>query len=343
MCQVSGERRFSGRRRRLTNQPVKHMSHDFEIKPATRGVIIPLIGLYGPSGCGKTRSGLMFARGLVGPSGRIVLICTENKRGHIFADVIPGSYRVIDLTPPFSPLRYAEAIEAAEAQADVVMVDSMSHSHDGEGGVLDMHEAELDRMAGNDWKRRDACSQAAWIKPKMQAKRLVQRIQRSGRPVICCLRAHEKTRILKKDNKTVIEKDDFTTPIMDPKFIFEMLFNLELCANQEGDGGFVYGVRKISHEDVRALLPKCGERISISHGEALARWCSGHGGTTKAEQPSDLDALKKSLWTRVTKICNTKDLTKVQQHMWDECLMPPDRSLDKLTVEEITAILAKLP
>jgi carbamoylphosphate synthase large subunit len=43
--------------------------------------------------------------------------------------------------------RYAEAIEAAdEAGYPVIVVDSASHEHAGDGGLLDMQEAEFERM-----------------------------------------------------------------------------------------------------------------------------------------------------------------------------------------------------
>ena len=31
-------------------------------------------------------------------------------------------------------------------------------------------------MAGDDWKKREACKMAAWIKPKMAHKQMVQRL-----------------------------------------------------------------------------------------------------------------------------------------------------------------------
>ena len=39
--------------------------------------------------------------------------------------------------------------------------------HDGPGGLLEYHDAELDRIAGKtDWNKRDKCNFTAWIKPK---------------------------------------------------------------------------------------------------------------------------------------------------------------------------------
>src|SRR5260370_2688833 len=99
----------------------------FEIHPATRQGIKPLVGFYGKSGSGKTLSALYLARGIVGRSGKITLIDSESGRGSIFADMVPGGYNVLNLDAPFSPGRYEEAIVEAEKTADVVMVDSLSH------------------------------------------------------------------------------------------------------------------------------------------------------------------------------------------------------------------------
>ena len=153
----------------------------FEIRQATRQGVKPLVGFYGKSGSGKTMSALLFARGIVGASGRIVLIDTENKRGSIFADLIPGSYKTLDLDAPFSPDRYQEAIAEAEKVADAIVIDSMSHEWSGEGGVLDWAEEELQRMGGGDNNK-----MRSWIKPKMSHKQMIMRLFRCKCALICC-------------------------------------------------------------------------------------------------------------------------------------------------------------
>ena len=158
----------------------------FEIKQATRQGVKPLVGFYGKSGSGKTMSALLLARGIAGAKGRITLIDTENGRGSIFADLIPGGYQVLNLDAPFSPARYEEAIATAEKSSDVVLCDSMSHEWSGEGGVLDWAEEELQRMGGGDNNK-----MRSWIKPKMAHKMMVQRLLRTKFSLICCLRGEE--------------------------------------------------------------------------------------------------------------------------------------------------------
>jgi hypothetical protein len=55
---------------------------------------------------------------------------------------------VLDLAPPFTSARYLEAMEAAAADGyDVLVIDSLSHQWNGEGGILARKE-ELDRRPG---------------------------------------------------------------------------------------------------------------------------------------------------------------------------------------------------
>lgn len=319
------------------------MADEFAIKPATRVGVKPLIGMYGKSGSGKTMSALMLMRGLIGPKGRMVLVDSEGGRGSIFADIPAiGGYSVIDLEPPFSPARYQAAFEAAESGSDGIVFDSLSHEHSGSGGMLEMQEIELDRMAGQDWKKREACKMAAWIKPKQEHKRFIGRLLRCKLPLICCLRGEEKTHIQKGQNgeKGKVITDEFSTPIFDQRFSFELLILLEtVCRN--GQGGYTIP-RKITHPTVAPLLPREGEQIGVKTGEAIAAWCLGPS-TPSAGEPSkkptaELARLKKEL-VAVTVSIHGGDMAKLQQFLWDACLMDPDQSMGDLTESLLKAVI----
>lgn len=244
----------------------------FKIIPATRQGVKPLIGLYAESGCGKTYSSLLLARGLVGPAGKIVMIDTENGRGSLYADVLPGGYDVLALTEPFSPARYIEAFQAAEESgAQIIVVDSMSHEHEGIGGVLDMaaeNETRSGRAGLHNWKT-----------PKMEHNKLVQRLLRSPVPVVCCIRAKYKTRQKKDDRgKTVIVKDESVSPIQSEEFIFEMTAHAQILQDH------TIFLSKCSHPSLRDCFPKDNtEPIGIKHGEALAKWCASPGTSPTAK------------------------------------------------------------
>jgi hypothetical protein len=325
------------------------------IEPATRQGIVPLIGMYGKTGSGKTFSALMLARGFVGPTGRIVLIDTENRRASIYADMIPGGFRVINLQPPFSPERYAEAHTMIEKDCDIGIIDSASHLWSGEHGILEAQEAELQRMAGDDYKRREACKMAAWIKPKARYNVWFQRVLRTKVPLIVCLRGQEKTHMLKKDGKNVVVTDEFSTPIFDGRFIFEMIANIETI-NLDGKPGCGV-IRKWSHPDVLACLPKPGEQISQEHGAALAKWCAGKPTAAPAPAPDSpkptpppAKALKAELWDLTQPIHQSepgdskaaKQLAagRLEQWLWDEGILADTESLAEIGAERMAEVLA---
>jgi hypothetical protein len=178
-----------------------------EFKPAVRGNEHLIIGLIGGTGSGKTFTGLELAAGLTPTGKKFAMIDTEAGRGLHYADYqqFANRYDHADLRAPFRPDTYREAIFAAEdAGYPVIMVDSCSHEWAGAGGVIDWQEEELDRMAGDDWKKRESCKMAAWIKPKMAHKQMVQKLLQLRAHLILCFRAEEKVDIVKEDGKTKI-------------------------------------------------------------------------------------------------------------------------------------------
>jgi hypothetical protein len=81
------------------------------IAPAERAGAHLLIQLYGPPRSGKTYTALRIARGMVGPKGQIGVLDTESGRARLYSDKVPGGFVVGELTPPYTPRRYLEAIE----------------------------------------------------------------------------------------------------------------------------------------------------------------------------------------------------------------------------------------
>ncbi len=296
-----------------------------------------MVGFYGKSGSGKTMSALLFARGIVGPAGRIVLVDSENGRGSLFADMIPGGYKTIDLDAPFSPDRYEGAIVAAEAQADCVVVDSMTHEHNGEGGVLDWAEAELQKMGGGDNNK-----MRSWIKPKMAHKMMVQRLLRCKCALICCLRGEEKTHIIKDGQKNKVVTDEFSTPIYDPRFLFELLITFE-TVHKNGQGGYVIA-RKLTHPAIGPLMPKDGEQIGERHGAALAAWCANPG-SKPAAAPDDLAALKNKLWVVLKPIFaelgTALHAASAQSFLVGKKILQPDKGLANCTSAELSDVISK--
>lgn len=108
----------------------------FQIRDAVRKNLPLKIGLAGFSGAGKTFSALKLARGLA-PTGKIVVVDTENRRSDYYADLV-GGHKMVPFDAPYSPTRYVEAIKMLEKDFDVIILDSASHEWEGEGGCLEM-------------------------------------------------------------------------------------------------------------------------------------------------------------------------------------------------------------
>ena len=150
------------------------------------------------------------------------------------------------------------------------------------------------------------------------------------------------------DGKNKVITDEFSSPIADPRFIFEMLVNFETIA-RNGEGGFVIP-RKITHPAIRALLPSADKQISVSHGEALGAWCQAPAkpapstaSTPTSQQPDDqIKSLARELWRVLGDICKgDKDWKRANQWLIDEAVLDTDESAPHLTAERFEQVILK--
>jgi hypothetical protein len=261
-------------------------------KPASRAGTKALIGLYGGSGSGKTYSALLLARGLVGESGKIMMIDTEHRRGEIYCDQIPGGYDTMQLVEPFSSQKYIEAIHEAEIAAGdqnaALIIDSMSHEWEGIGGVIHAAESIAEARAKKYGQWNGTVAFGDWKGPKTDHKRMVLKILGSNLHIICCLRAQFKSHQVDRQDfeqygidpkstkgRTAVIRDNFQTPIQDSNFIYEMMVHAELTSAAPG----LPRLTKCP-EMLRSAFPT-GKKISIETGKATASWLSGGAPDTK--------------------------------------------------------------
>lgn len=300
---------------------------EFEIKPATRKGVKPLIGLYSESGCGKTYSALLLARGFAGPSGKITMIDSESGRGSIYADVIHGGYDVLELTEPFSPARYIAAIQAVEKSgAAIGILDSASHEWEGISGVLD--------MAGENESRSGKPGLHNWKAPKLEHARFMLKLLQSPIPWIVCLRAKYKTRQQKDEKgKTQIVKDDFASPIQADDFIFEMTAHAEILQDHS------IRLTKCSHPSLRACFPEHGP-ITSEHGAAIAKWCATPGIAPTEQKPDETKALKSAIW-KIGKQ-NFKKVEELELELVRQLILRGNETLAGLSIDRLREVLAKL-
>ena len=252
----------------------------YKFRPAVRENAPVLLGIAGPSGSGKTFSALRLATGLAG-GGKIVMIDTEARRGLHYADQF--NYLYAELEAPFSPSRYMEAIKDAEKDgAAVIIIDSQSHCHEGPGGVLEMHDAELTRMAGEDWKKREACKFAAWIKPKAEHNKFVNSILQVKAHVIFCFRAKEKLKMVKNQQGKMEPVQQGWQPICTDRLEYEMTALMVLPPSSQGIPDMGEKATKLQEQHKKIFAP--GRQISEEMGQEIAAWAGG-GKKTGATPP----------------------------------------------------------
>lgn len=248
---------------------------EFEDTKATREHVPIMLGLVGPSGTGKTFSALRLATGIQRVSGGdIFMIDTESRRGLHYADDF--KFRHVPFAAPFSPLDYLAAVEHCEKQkAGVVIIDSMSHEHEGPGGVLEMHADETKRLAAQ-WKvSEDKAQMSAWNKPKSERRRMLNTLMQMRCNLICCFRAKEKLKI-------VTGKDPEPLGFMSiagDEIVYEMLLKCLLLPGARGKP--TWNTDKVGERLMMKLPDPLVElfrepaQLSEDIGEAIAQWADG--------------------------------------------------------------------
>lgn len=123
----------------------------FQFKKAKRAASKLRLAVQGASGSGKTYGSLLLAKGL---GGKIAVIDTERGSASLYAGLegMP-EFDVLELDPPYEPLRYVQAIKAAEdAGYDILIIDSMTHEWSGSGGCLEINDQlARSKYRGNTW------------------------------------------------------------------------------------------------------------------------------------------------------------------------------------------------
>lgn len=221
---------------------------EFEFKQAEREAAPVFIGIEGESGSGKTYSALLLARGIVGPKGKIGVIDTEGRRSLMYAgDEAIGEFLHMDFVAPYSSDRFRQAVNAArKAGVDIIVVDSASHEHEAEGGMLDF--ADQQEASGSNKRMK-------WVKPKMQHNRFIRTALSCGAHVIFCIRI--KT-IVDTEAKPVVLKK---LPVCESNLPYE--FVLRIHVENEGIAHFLK-VPKPFQQHIRD-----GQRITVEHGALL--------------------------------------------------------------------------
>lgn len=150
------------------------------------------LAISGPSGSGKTFTALTIAA-TMNTGKRIALVDTEHGSASKYADLF--DFDVAEMHPPFHPEKFVSAIkDAAQAGYGVIILDSLTHAWNGEGGMLELvTEIAKRKYQGN--------SYAAWNDATPIQKNLIEAIIGTQIHVIATMRA-KMDYVLEKDEKT---------------------------------------------------------------------------------------------------------------------------------------------
>ena len=243
------------------------MTRTFDDKPAVFEQTPLLFSITGPSGTGKTYSGLRVATGIQRVNGGDIYgIDTEARRMLQYANDF--KFRHIDFRAPFSPLDYLDAIEHCVARgAKTIVIDSLSHAHEGVGGILEWHEREM----GGDFRKQ----MIAWAKPKAAHRKLIARVIQLGISLVSCFRAKDKIKPVKGGEPIHLG----WSIIGAPEWIFEQT---AACLLMPGACGVPTWSPVESGEKACVKLPGQFRRVfgeprqlDEEMGEAMAKWAAG--------------------------------------------------------------------
>lgn len=261
-------------------------------------------GFFGSVGGGKSVTAGIFAVGIT-PVGLIGWVDGEGRRSGWAIDAVAemavkkyggtkeswkDRFKVVHIDPPFNPLRVVAATELLEELGcKTIIEDVMTQCWDSDGGYLDLKAEELDRMAGDDERKRykAAAAAAAHVKPWTHQK-LVNKVTASKCNLVLLFQAKQKF------NVETSKPNDFQSPIQESGLTRTAIAVGRVEANAQGVGGFCsfelpqgQGT-KFTHHSILAALPKNGEQFKFEHGEAILKLCGGVPASAKPSGPAKL-------------------------------------------------------
>lgn len=245
------------------------------VRKAARKNVKARVIISGPTGSGKTMSALLFAYGLTGDWDKIVVLDSESGSGELYTGasvpgdtVVIGNYAYIGIDPPFTTDKYLGALRAAEEYgAEVIIIDSLTHLWQGEGGILSKH----DRITDADKYKN---SFTAWRKITPELNAFIESMLRSKAHVILTLRSKMEYSQVKDENtgKNRIEKLGLA-PIFKEGITYESTILFEL-----NDQHFA-----VCGKDRTGLFADSYAKITPDTGKKYLEWAES--GATPIERP----------------------------------------------------------
>lgn len=214
------------------------------------------MALIGPSGSGKTFSALRVGSQIAKKlgKGRIALLDTENESASLYSDKFP--FQTLAIKPPFTTIKYLEAINAAVAEGfDVLIIDSISHQWNGEGGILQRKEA-LDRRPGSN-------SYTNWSSFTPEHNAFISALLQSPIHIIACARSKQDYAMSKDERtgKSKVEKLGMA-PVQRDGVEYEMTLVFDIDMEHQAK----------TSKDRTDLFDGMIEKLGEKHADMLCDW-----------------------------------------------------------------------
>jgi len=251
------------------------MSTKFQFKKATKKQVKARIAIAGPSGSGKTYTGLVAATALA-QGGQIAVIDTERGSASLYSDYF--DFDVLELEPPFSPQVYKQAIRAAEdAGYGVILIDSLSHAWEGEGGALDLADEATARQ-------RTPNSYTAWREVTPLHREMVDAMLQSKAHIVATMRSKTEYAIENTNGKTNIRKVG-----MAPIQRAGMEYEFTVVGDMDVDNKIV-----ISKSRFAPLQGKVQAKPDVNFFKPFVDWLNSGDADVEAPKPTQKQAPKQA-------------------------------------------------
>ena len=250
-----------------------------QLKKATRKQVKLRLNISAPSGAGKTYSALRMAKGLVNDWGKVAVIDTENGSASLYSHL--GDFNTIDLTPPFTPEKYIEAINTCvNAGMEAIIIDSSTH----EWACL-IEENELlaqSKFRGNTW--------SAWSQTTPRHDKFINAVLHCPVHVITCTRSKMET--VMGDDKKV--KKVGMKDVQREGWEYELTISLNIDRDTH--------LAIPSKDRTNLFEGKNPFLITEETGKEIANWCNSgvselQMGLNEMEIVADMESLK-TIWSK---------------------------------------------
>lgn len=300
----------------------------FQVTNAQREKEKAIVGFIGPSGSGKTAGALLVAYGMMREAypeasdeevwSKIGVVDTEHRRAKLYAnlqfdDVRIGSFKHIDFTPPYTTERYQMAVEAIKnAGAEVVVIDSLSHNWQGEGGIVEKHGS----MSGNSFQN--------WGKLAPETTKLIKTLTQNDVHILATLRTKTEYVVEPDENGKMAPRKVGTKPVQKDEMEYEFMLNFNISIDHMAE----------TSKDNTRMFEGSSFKLNPEVGRKLYQWLE-LGIDVKAEEEAERTRLIDEIKVIVSG-------NEAAAQMVEEFQIKANKKLDQWTIKLASAALDRL-